>query len=859
MTRLLSWSVLRTQLTGVLRRPGRLLMTGLSVLVASFIVFGAVMAYEIVTRTTEDTFSDTPAAVDLVASVPEGSDGFTAAQFDAVRALPGVADVAGRITADTMIHYGALRGSYIAVAADPGSGPLSRVRLTSGAYPTSANQIAVDTRTAQRLAVAPGATLPWIPASALADWTDEESLPEPVQVTVTGVVEAPSGFGEFGYAPQATVAAMAGDAAGFPRMDLTAEPGTDPSALSDALMTLLRDHDELSIQDGSTVREAELAEAVDTYTELFALVGMFIAIAVAAAALVATSTFRIVFAQRMRQLALLRTIGAHRGQLVRALAVEGALVGLVTGATGTLLALAAGHAAPAVAGATGNTLSSPGVPVGAALAVVLGAVVVTLGAVLAPAVSASGVAPLQALRTAGTVSGERRIGAGRLVFGLLLAFGAAGVGTLVWAMLGREDPDRDTLNTLLLLVLSGALAFCALMALGPLLIRPVLAAIGWPLRRLGPTGALAVSGVGGTPRRASAIAVVVALGVTLVTGAVVGSASLQGYVDEELAVRAPSDLALLSGAEPLAADVVERLRREPGLTNVTPYRSTSVQYRDTTAEAVDLNVTALSTSGDMRASSGTIAALRPGQAMVAGWIADELGLRAGDRTEFRSEQGGAVAVTVTAVLPMGAPMDGSIVLTPEDLTALGAPSDPSVVLVDAAADGDRALTAARETISGIVGTGDGIPGVEVAVLADLRTEAEDAVTSLLVAALGLLGLTVLIAVVGVGTTTGLSVLERTQESGLLRALGLSRSRLRQMVTTESALYGVIGAVLGLALGIPYAWLAVGALDLEAPFDLPVGQLLLILLALAAFTAVAGLLPARRAARVSPVAALGTPD
>jgi putative ABC transport system permease protein len=103
------------------------------------------------------------------------------------------------------------------------------------------------------------------------------------------------------------------------------------------------------------------------------------------------------------------------------------------------------------------------------------------------------------------------------------------------------------------------------------------------------------------------------------------------------------------------------------------------------------------------------------------------------------------------------------------------------------------------------------------------------------------------------------VLERTGESGLLRALGLSRTGLRTMIGVESGLYGVIGAVLGLTLGVPYAWLSIVVLNLGAPLELPVGRLTVLFVTLAGITALAGLLPARRAARVSPVAALGTAE
>jgi putative ABC transport system permease protein len=146
-------------------------------------------------------------------------------------------------------------------------------------------------------------------------------------------------------------------------------------------------------------------------------------------------------------------------------------------------------------------------------------------------------------------------------------------------------------------------------------------------------------------------------------------------------------------------------------------------------------------------------------------------------------------------------------------------------------------------------------GFEVEALTELRAAKENWFTTLAAIAIGLLFLTVLIAVVGVGSTTALSVLERTRESGLLRAIGLTRGELARVVTTEAGLYGTIGAVLGLVIGIPYAWLAIISLGVDWPLQVPVPAVGAVVLVLAVLTAASGLMPARRAARVSPVAAL----
>jgi putative ABC transport system permease protein len=841
-------SVLRTQLSGILRRPGRLIMTGLSVLVAAFVVFGTVMAYQITTRTTLDTFSGTPTATSLVAQTEVGE--FTAAQLTAVRALPGVAEAVGR--RDEVLVLGS-SDATIGVSADPGSGPLSRLRVVAGSYPARAGELAVDRRTAERLAIGPGGRL------ALRNGNEQG---KPFTVTVTAVVDGPASSWEQAYAPDRVVAAMSVSKT-YLRIDIRAAAGASTDALTAAVMQAVdpKGANGASVRTGDGVRTLEAKGQVKQFDEIFALIAMFVAIAVIAAALVATSTFRIVFAQRLRQLALLRTIGAHRGQLVRALAVEGAVVGLVSGTVGVLLALLAGHVAPPVARWAGQTMSSPGVPIAAIVAVVLGATLVTLGAVLAPAFSAAGVAPLQALRAASTVAGGRTIGHLRLVLGVLLAAGAVAVAALVMVNVPAADApviggsDYNVGQWLAAIVVSGTLAFCALIALGPLLIRPLLAAAGWPLRRLGPTGQLAVSGIGGTPRRAAAVSVVVALGVTLVAGTVVGTACLQAYVDQGLAVSAPADFDVFSNDKPLPGEVVRRLRADPDLTNVSPYRRIEIVAGGETTVAADLDLTAVPALAQLATATGRIDAVVPGRVVLGAGLAAQLHRTAGDTLVLSSPKG-TVSVTVAATLPDTAPLDAAVIAAPADLTRLGAAPDPTGVLVDAAAPGEKGRNAAKAAIRDVLGTDS---GTVVSDLADERDKTKEQVSNLFLMALGLLGLTVLIAVVGVGTTTALSVLERTQESGLLRALGLSRPGLRTMIGVESGLYGVIGSVLGLVLGVPYAWLSIMVLDLGAPLELPAGQLLVLVVALAAITALAGLLPARRAARVSPVVALGTAE
>ncbi|WP_329316952.1 ABC transporter permease [Streptomyces sp. NBC_01262] len=847
--------MLRTQLTGMLVRPGRLVMTGLAVLVAAFVVFGTVMAQQITERTVLDHFAGTPAATSLVVSADLDTAAITDAEIGAIRAVPGVAEVAARTLNGVEFPLTGTLARSLQLQGDPGHGRLSRVRVVAGHYPDGPREVAVNRQASRQLAIKPGDRI-----GMLFPQEKDSEKTRTVTVTVTGVVEAGSDRYATGYAPATTLNAMS-RTRGYPRLDIRAEPGVSAATLSQRLRPLLKRAPGAAADfvPGDTVRAQEARAAVEQYADIFQLITMFLAVSVVAAALVATSAFRIVFAQRLRQLALLRAIGAHRGQLVRALAIEGALVGLVAGTAGVLLALGAGHATPAFVRAAGQSLSTPGVPVLTALAVVLGSVLVTAGAVLAPALSASDVSPLLALRRAGTVAGERGIGLARLGTGLLLGAGALGLIGVIFSDLPEPgDQSYDSTGGLTVTVLSGALAFLTLVVLGPLLVRPVLAVAGWPLRRLGPTGTLAVGGVGGAPRRAAAVSVVVALGVTLVSGTLVGLASLQGSMDRKSAVEAPADFDLIGGDKGLSSEVVRRIKALPELADATDYRMPEITVGGTDAVATDVDLAALPSSRRLYPADGTLSDLGPGRVIVDAQLAKELGVTAGDSLTLTlpSAKKGTVRATVAATLPGNAPLNADVIVAPTDLDHMGASRLRTGVLANAAARGQAARNAAETAIQRTVGPDS---GADLRVLAEDRDNSNADIGVMATMSLGLLGLTVLMAVIGVGTTTGLTVLERTGESGLLRALGLGRSGLRLMIGMEAGLYGVIGGVLGLALGVPYAWLTIRVLNIDAPLLLPYGQLLVVFLGLVGVTALAGLLPARRAAQVSPVVAMGTTE
>jgi putative ABC transport system permease protein len=841
-------SVLRTQLTGVAKRPSRLLLTGLAVLVVSFVVYATVLAQQITERSVLNELSGTPEAVDLV--VHNGSP--TTAELAAISRLDGVAETVGRANLGAQIGR-----EYLEIIGDPGTGPMAVSTITQGRFPAAPGEIAVTPRTVERLGLTLGRSV-----EATTRWAEDGKPVAPTRLTVVGLVTARDDFGFQAFAPQPAVSTLSGEEY-IRQIDVRLEAGADQDAVRAKIDTIVAavkvaDGDERpEVAAGADIRQAEAEAKAADVNSVFAVIAMFVAIAVVAAGLVATSTFRIVFAQRMRQLALLRAVGAGRGSITRALAVEGALTGLVTGVTGVLLALGAGHLLPVVLGWFGKEVATPGLPVAAGLGTIALAVLITVLAVIAPAASAAKVSPLEALRSSSTTGGRRDIGKLRWAAGLLLLTGAGLIAAYVISNLPGRDPENyDPLPLLMAVVASGALTFAALIALGPVVIRPVLAALGWPIRQAGSVGRLAAGGVGGAPRRAAAVSVVVALGVTLIAGTLVGGESIRVLADRESAKSAPADYEMVTtevGA-PMPGTVVDRLRERRELTHVAPYRRLSVKIGQVELDANDLAVTALPELGKLDVTAGRLADLGPGRVVISGYTAEVTGLKLGDEATVVAEKK-TVRLKVAAVLPDSAPLGSAMVVAPADLTALGATAGFSGVLADAATDGEQGRTDGRKAFTEVQATSGA--QYELSVLADQRDQIDANITLLLVIALGLIGLTVLIAVVGVGTTTALSVVERVREAGLLRAVGLSKGGLRAMLTAESALYGVIGAGIGLVLGVPYAWLTVKALGVNAPLTLPVWQLAGVFVVLVLMTALAGVLPARRAARVSPVTALGT--
>ena len=640
-----------------------------------------------------------------------------------------------------------------------------------------------------------------------------------VEVTVVGLVDSPSA------SVWAALYLVWDDIEPWARsfyVDSVAYAGTpDVSALDDATV---QPRDEFVDE-----RSTELSQGVNVLAYVLLI---FAAIALFVSVLVIANTFSILFAQRSRDFALLRCVGATRRQVLRSVRVEALVLGLAASLLGLVSGAAAGYGLVALArrlapnAALGDVELSWRWLAGAFLV----GMVVTLVASWLPTRRVVAVSPLAALRPDQTVDTGTAAGRVRVALGACLLLGGAGL--LALAVAG---------SSVVVMLAGGGATFTGVLLLGPVLVPALIRLGGRPAGLLlGSAGRLATGNAVRNPRRTAATTASLLIGVTLTTAVLTGLASSRTAVADDLAVRYPVDVNLTATEVGLPASLLDDVRRTPDVAAVVALDGTTAHVSGGVGE---LTVLATAAGADSVTHDDDAISPGPGEILLPFDVAPDrrtVQVSVGDRSRQLE------------VVP-GEGWGGAGVVAPATLAALTDEAETRAVWVRAgdgadAEDLEGDLTALATPFDAEVGS-----GLAQRAYVDLQL---DILTGSVVA---LLGIAVVIALIGIGNTLGLSVLERGRENALLRALGLTRRQLRQMLAAEAVLLSVVATVLGTTIGVVFAWVAVetmvrSAID-TAPFVLPWGQLALVVLVAGAAGLLACLLPARRAARVAPAAGL----
>ena len=847
--------MLRLTLAQMRRSLSRLAAAAVAIAIGTAFLAATLLAGGVMTRTGYDAVTASYGHADLVVKGDLDAD--------ALARLRGTPEIRA-IDPLTVVGVGLTAGResrWVNVLATPSDARLGSLRVSEGREPSAAGEIALPARVARALDVAVGDTL-------RVDWQDvqvqdatpgAEPTPQTDQrpvATVVGIVSDPAGaWSEIGGAGLATPA------------DATRWGGL--ASLTDATRTYLvlraagaSDDDVRAAVHASTTadarvltRDAAATESIDRNAGdghmLVAVVLGFAAIALLVAALVIANTFQVLVAQRTRTLALLRCVGAGKAQLRSSVLLEAgllgagaSLVGIVTGvglAQGALVALR--HA----------QLDVPLPPtVHVTPAVVLVPLVVGVGvtllASLVPAQAATRVPPIAALRPAEAPVAPLRAGGARLWIAAVLTFGGAVV--LLGAVALARSVGGSTLPALALGVLAGAASFVGVLLGAVYWVPRCVALVGAALARTGVAARLAVANTARNPRRTAATSTALLIGVTLVAMMATGAASARTSTDRQLDQQYPVDMAvsdgtgvaLPAGAAGVVADV-------PGVAGVVSMRSATLQVGDST---LDVFAPAEGSVADVVRDPGAVAGLPDGTILLPHRFGEQparLDVVRLDPDTGEQATGATPRTLEVRTAGLGG-WDG--LATSETLASVAPGAATTTLWLRLTSDADPSEV--QDAVESALPTAT----LDVTSAAAERLRYAHVIDTLLAIVVGLLAVAVLIALVGVANTLSLSVLERRRESATLRAIGLSRGRLRWTLGIEGMLIAGVGALLGVVLGLVYGWAgaavvlsSTGPLTLAVPWE----RLGLAVLVAVAAGLLASVLPARSAVRTSPVAAL----
>ncbi|MGJ3508019.1 ABC transporter permease [Enemella sp. A6] len=626
-----------------------------------------------------------------------------------------------------------------------------------------------------------------------------------------------------------------------------------------------------AVADDFVVRTAEeytdqfVRDAVGNANSLMWFGLGFAALAIIVAGLVIANTFEVLVAQRTRNLAMLRCVGASKGQVRGTVLLEALILGLLASLLGALAGLGLGQlvgwflesrnlglAVPRIADITPWTLIIP----------VLVGVAVTLVAASGPARAATRVSPIAALRPT-VVEPVRSSSKARLVVSLLLIVGGGVLLVSAVAVSLLSDPDDFQASTVLGVMLftgmlGGLLSLIGVLVGAVYVVPPVTTALGRLLelmvgRNTKATVRLATANAVRNPRRTATTTSALVIGVTLVGLMATGAASARATMGEMLGQQFPADVVAenLNGAE-----VPEQVQREiaavPGVDGIVPVSTSQASLADPGADNYYGSVNAL----DVKKAQGVvfgadrIADLRPGEVAVPETVARDQTWGDGDALQLVDDDGRSTPVTVRVVSRVPA-----IVVLPETLAKVTEPRMTGLLIaVNDKADLDETV----DQITEVANQADPEGGYAVSSPAQARKSFEQVIDALLAVVLGLLAVSVVIALVGIANTLSLSVIERRREHAVLRAVGVTKGQLRGTLAVEGVLLALTGAVVGIVLGLIYGW-AGAAVLLGFTGAFTPGVAPLITLGAVVIGVLAGLIasvaPANSAIRVPPVVAL----
>lgn len=842
-------------LKGLAARKLRTLATVLAVLLGVALVAGTYILTDTIDRSFDEIFatalSGTDAIVtprEIVAQEGGSPPAFSESLLDRVEGVRGVERAQGAIFA--LARIADARGEPLGRGFAPSfvtsklGEPFDVLDYVAGRPPRGPGEAAIDADTAEREGVEIGDRVGVLAAGPLERYRvvginrlGETSTGGSASVTLT-LEEAQRVTGRSGQLDEIAIAAA---------------PGVEPERLRRRVARALPPS--VRVETGVANAARSSREIREELGFLRVALLVFAGISLVVGGFLIFNTFSITVAQRTRELGLLRTLGASRGQLLAVVLGEAVAIGALGAVLGVGAGVGFAVGIDALLESVGVALPTTGLVFQARTAIVAGAVGVGIAllAALVPALRATRVSPMAALREAALPESRRR---GRIVAVAAAAIGVVGLGLLLLGLFG----DVGSSDTAAGLMGGGSAAILfAASLLSPRLVRPLASVAGWPLEvARGLTGRLARENAVRKPGRTAATAAALMIGLALVVFVTVFAAGLERSIAATIDASFQGDITVQSedGFSAVPASVAREVDDVDGVEDVASLRFAFARIAGGGRERVaGVDPKAIGAVFDLDFVEGSPRSLRrmeDGETLADASYAETRGLDVGDTLRLLTPTGRRPSLEVVGTVEDPTDLLGSLVVTQEAMESEIGRTRDSFVLVGIAEGADPA--AVQRRIGRLLDRR--YPAAEALDQQELKRSQADRIGALVGLVYALLSLAVVVSILGIVNTLALSIHERTRELGMLRAIGMTRSQVRWTIRYEAVITALIGALLGTALGVLFAALISRPLAAEG-FQLayPVGQLLAILAFAALAGVVAAIWPARRASRLDVLDAL----
>jgi len=833
-------------LRSVLAHRLRFVLCTIAVLLGVAFAAGAMVFTDTLSTALKKNFTTSTADITVTPTSPidAGSDRpatFQAEVADRVAAVPGVASATRRLlVSDVQIlkpdgkpidNFGLTSFG----AAWPREARTAPFKLLSGQAPWGTGQLALDDSTASRAGYDIGDQVRVV--------TPTRSITaELTGITTPGLAGVSAGAPLVSFDSVTAQLFLLGKP-GWTSVSVALRPGADAGTVSEDIAR--------TIGDSVKVRTAEQVTADgehdldNTFGGFSTVLVMFAGVALFVGTFLIVNTFAMVVAQRSRELAMLRAIGASRGQVTRTVLVEALVIGVIGSTFGLLLGIGLAAGVRFFYQYLDLAIPTASLQIGASTVIVcyLLGVGVTMAAAYPAARRAGKLAPVAAMRDDLAIP-ERSLLVRVLLGGFLLLM------ALVLYLIGLNAGD---LPGAVLMGFAAAITLLGIVMTSPLISRYAVRALMSPFGRKAPV-TLGRRNAERNPRRTSATASALMISVALISGLLVLAASAKASIDKSITDElGTSELLITSnGPDSFSPQVADQVGRVSGVESVHRVREQSGQVGATAVKVRGVTDGTLDGPISTTFDTGSAAALQTGQALLPRNLAKTLDLTVGKSFDLGMASG-KHRLTVGGIIAPNRQLNAVVVSLPTYDALGGAPAD-TLLYVEVAQG-----TQVTQVRSAILGGLRDYPSIEVRDQHAYAAGAREPVNGVLAAFGFLLALAIVLAILGIVNTLALGVVERTREIGLLRAIGMDRQQLTRMLRVESIAISLLGALLGLAIGVLFAASIQSVLTDNGltTLDIPVLQLVAAVLVAGGFGVLAAVWPSRRAARLDVLRAIAT--